>query len=141
MVVNFCMWWQQQQTQPTKIKLEYFVRNAFVHQKKLPKESGNLVFEEMLPLSNLPAEVCYDFATRLSGEKCGQFCKQMSSINTKATLGYSSPTPTSDNWPKKQNKNNEYYMCGFFLFLFICTFSLIFPLGCLWGHLFMFTMR
>jgi hypothetical protein len=30
------------------------------------KESGNLVFEQMLPLSNLPPEVCYDFATSLS---------------------------------------------------------------------------
>lgn len=136
MVVNFRMWWQQQQTQPKKIKLEYFVRNAFLRPKKSPKESGNLVFEEILPLSNLPPKVCYDFATSLSWE---QFSKQMSSINTKATLGYSSPTPTSDNWRKKK-KNNEYYMCGFFLFLFICTFSLIFPLGCLWGHSFMFTM-
>jgi hypothetical protein len=114
-------------TNPTQInKTGIFCQKCLFTPKKSPKESGNLVFEEMLPLSNLPPEVCYDFATSLSGENCGQFSKQMSSINTKATMGYSSPTPTSGNWGKKKKT-----MCGFFLFFFICTFSLIFRLGCL----------
>jgi len=95
-----------------------------LHPNKSPKESGNLVFEEMLPLSNLPPEVCYDFATSLSGENCGQFSKQMSSINTK--LPWDTHHLLLLQIIEKRKNNEEYYMCGFFLFLFICTFSLIF---------------
>jgi hypothetical protein len=117
-------------TNPTqKNKIGIFCQKCLFTPNKSPNKSGNLVFGKMLPLSNLPPEVCYDFATSLSGENYGQFSKQMSSINTKKLpwdthhLGLLLPHIIG------KKKNNDYYMCGFFLFLFICTFSLIFPLG------------
>jgi hypothetical protein len=54
-------------TNPTqKNKTGIFCQKCLFTPKKSPKESGNLVFEEILPLSNLPPEVCYDYATSLS---------------------------------------------------------------------------
>lgn len=107
LLVFFLWWWNfacdDNNNKPNPKKENWNILSEMpFHTKKIAKRIRQFGFWRKLSLSNLPPELCYDFATSLSGENCGQFSKQMSSINTKATLGYSSPrpTPTSHNWKK-----------------------------------------